>query len=563
MKKNLLLFLVGFTALTLSAQSYTPETFRKWGDECYAATEKFLRVPGVYSYEETIRGHLSRATCWPLGVQLKGLIWGGYIEQAELTYAYFHYNYFRNANGIDGYDAVYRNPHADRYYDDNAWIAKLLMDLYLATDKDPLYLERAKMVVKFCMSGESVVGGIHWHESESDPSSDLYYTWSIIGTAPTFVANLKIYQATGEEQYLTDGKRLYDFAKSEGWGIGGGYRGYENAVIMQGALLLYEITGEKSYLDDVYQLAYSMESIYISWSDHVLHEVGKWGGHDMADAYIDLYNFDKNPHWLGIIAGYLAHIYNYCKDENGFYPEGWDDYSWKNEPMENGKRIYGLIENASAMSAFYRLASTPVEGINEKEPVAIFKHKAYNRQIDGEWNEDGIEVGIEGWSIGLTPGKYTSDDLFKRGMCTNRFVFEKELSSMIIADGYRVTLYSKGDFTGSSKTFTASTPYVGAAWDNRAMSIIVEKEGGQGSIADESSNLSPYVYPTIFSDEINIKNLTETVSVTLSDLSAKKWVSTPVSTSEISIPGGFLPSGAYILKIMGQNNTYVSKLMKR
>lgn len=555
-----------FVILTL-AQPYSGETFKKWGDECYAATEKYLRVAGVYSYEETRRGHQSRATCWPLGVQLKALIWGGYIEQAEYTYAYFHNNYFRRYNGIDGYDAVYRNPHADRYYDDNAWIAKVLMDLYHAVDnpqKKELYLDRAKMTIAFCMSGESVVGGLHWHESESNPNSELYNSWSVISTAPTAVANLKVYQVTNEEKYLYDGTRLYEFIKEQGFhGIGGGFRGYENAVVMQAALLLHQITGEQTYLDDVYQMAYSMESIYISWNDHVLHEVGKWGGHDMTDAYVDLYNFDKNPRWLGIVAGYLVHIHDYIKDENNFYPENWDDQMWKTQPMVNGSRIYGLNEEASAMSAFYRLAATPVDGIKEKEPVALFKHRSYNRVTDGQPDENGTEVGIEGWAIGLFPGRYTSEDLRKRGMCNNLFKLEKELSSIIIAEGYKVTIYSKDNFTGVSKSYTESTPYLGATWDNRAASIIIEKIGESSNNKVVNNNPAPAIYATYFSKEIQINNMIGHSYVDLFDYYGKQHISLSTTDSSISLPATDLPVGIYILKINANNNIHIKKIVKQ
>lgn len=562
MKRNILLVITTIFMFAASAQSYTPETFKQWGDECYQVTEDSLRVSGVYSYEETIRGHQSRATCWPLGVQLKALIWGGRISQAENTYDFFHRNYFNTANGIDGYDAVYKNSNVDRYYDDNAWIAKLLVDLYIATNKKEIYLERAKMVINFCMSGESPVGGLHWHESESSPSHENYYTWSIISTIPTALACLKVYRETGEEQYLTDGKRLYDFVREQGFhGIGGGYRGYENAVVMQSALLLYQITNDESYLDDAYQMAYSMESVYISWSDHVLHEVGKWGGHDMADAYIDLYNFDNNPRWLGIVAGYLVHIYNNIKDEDGFYPEEWDSQDWKFEPKVNGSRIYGLIEQASATSSFYRLASTPITGIKEKEPVAIFKHNYYNKKnAVGQWDENGTEVGIDGWSIGLLPGRYTSEDLRKRGMCTNRFVLEKELSSMIIEDGYRVMLYSQDNFTGTIRAFTVSTPTMGTLWDNRAASIIVEKIG-ESSIDEVNNELLPQVYPTVFSEEISIENLMIPTQIKIVDSFGRQLFELIATDSELSISLGFLSNGIYFLS-MTNDNQHVTKIIK-
>ncbi|MCS3284755.1 hypothetical protein NXV73_23875 [Bacteroides salyersiae] len=64
-----------------------------------------------------------------------------------------------------------------------------------------------------------------------------------------------------------------------------------------------------------------MESHYIDWKTHRLNETGQWGGHDMTDAYVELYKIDQNPKWLNLAAGYAVYLHDNCKDELGFYPE--------------------------------------------------------------------------------------------------------------------------------------------------------------------------------------------------------------------------------------------------
>jgi hypothetical protein len=49
------------------------------------------------------------------------------------------------------------------------------------------------------------------------------------------------------------------------------------------------------------------------------------------------------------------------------------------------------------------------------------------------------------------------------------------VSSVKLDPGYKVTLYDHGDFSGASKTFTASAEYVGDDFENKTSSIVVEK----------------------------------------------------------------------------------------
>ena len=134
-------------------------------------------------------------------------------------------------------------------------MVKDLLDLYAVTQNSD-YLTRATVVMKFCLSGELPTGGIQLNEN---PNHEKHGKWVTCATAPTAVCCLRLYQITNQQKYLNDGIRLYKFMKNDaGWGIGAGYRGYENAVVMQASMLLYTITGEQEYLDDAYRLAYGV-----------------------------------------------------------------------------------------------------------------------------------------------------------------------------------------------------------------------------------------------------------------------------------------------------------------
>lgn len=306
MRNHLVHALTTFLLLIpVGVHAQSGSTFKTWGDETLSAITRDYGIAGSSLLRETMNAP-NIAFNWPQGVQLHALIAARKIPEARALADEMHQKYWCNYSGRWGYNAN-ANTCGDRYYDDNAWIAKALMDLYALTN-DAKFLNRAKEVIAFSMSGangsgDSPNGGIKWQENRAGHC--------LCATAPTMVANLQIYQATGEARYLNDGRRLYEWVRANAFGLGGGYRGYENAVITQAALRLYQITGEQKYYTDAKHMGLAMETVYIDWATHALHETGQWGGHDMSAAYVELYNQDKDINWLNIASGFLSLPKNY------------------------------------------------------------------------------------------------------------------------------------------------------------------------------------------------------------------------------------------------------------
>jgi hypothetical protein len=416
------------------------DQFAAWGLETLAAIERdFKKADGLY------REHVgSDATSfnWPAGIQLHALIAAGKLADAQAFAARMHDVYWCNVNGRWAYNAA-AGGCGDRYYDDNAWVAKALMELHEKTGT-AAYLEHAKEVLAFSMSGENPPsaepgGGIRWHEGDTSGQC-------LCATAPTMVANLMIRRAGGAESYLTDAKRLYAWIKANRFGYGPGYRGYENAVILQGALLLWRLTGDGTYLDDAHHIALAMESTYLDWESHALRETGQWGGHDMTNAYVDLYEADHDVTWLNLVAGYLKFLHDRCKDAQGRYPETWIDAGVAGPPS--------LLFQASAARAFARMGNSPGGSPKAKDPVALFK----------DCNYGGVT------RAGLLIGRYRAADLQYRGLA------DRDLSSLRVQPGYKVTLYKEDDFAGESLVRTADDGcLVAAGWNDVVRSLVVER----------------------------------------------------------------------------------------
>jgi hypothetical protein len=456
--KKILLCAALVVCAKLSAES--PQTFRDWGEELLTVIDgAFVYSSNSALYSETMGGHAAYA--WATGVQLKALIYAGYNDnkkkqRAIRNFSIFDQNYLCKLNDYQAYNASYRG-NGDRYYDDNAWIAKDLMELYNLT-KNQLYIDKAKMVLKFILeTGKCPNGGIRFHENQSDPGHKDYDTYAVFATAPAAITCLKIYEITKEEYYFDEGKTLYEDTKKRGWKIGPGSRGYENAVVMQTAIMLYKITGEEQYLRDAQNIGYAMEAHYINWDSHCLNEVSKWGGHDMTDAYVNMYEIDNDPDWLNIAAGYLTFIRENCQNADGFYPNSWNDTDKTTEREE-------LLIQASAASAFMKMSLSPGGVTKEYEPVAVYKEARYN--------DNGTKGGS--WSKGLHLGRYTQDDLFFNGITSTRFLFEPAIASIKVADGYKVTLFTGPNCNGVKKEITKNTETLTGGWSKITKSLIIE-----------------------------------------------------------------------------------------
>lgn len=101
--------------------------------------------------------------------------------------------------------------------------------------------------------------------------------------------------------------------------------------------------------------------------------------------------------------------------------EGYCSATWNNA---SGSVTDDRIELASAATAFWILAHT--HGGTAPDCFAIiFEHCDYG-----------------GWSLGLSKGDYTTDDLRRFGIPDN------VISSLIVADESVLTLYGSDHFTG-------------------------------------------------------------------------------------------------------------------
>ncbi len=351
-----------------SAGQVEPPLFQEWGMETLEQIDHDLRKTGSSLFAEyaNTSGYQSQtAYIWPQGIQFHALNNaaavnpGAYLGKVIGFTGELHSQYWSYKNGLWGYDSSVSG--GTRFYDDNAWLAMAYMKLYELTG-DNLYVQRAQDTMVFVMSGENSPpqSGIAWDEG-SDGTS-------VCATAPAIVANLLLYKATSVQHYLDDALRLYNWITNANIGIqdaatglyhqgcdenlnvNWGYRGYQTAVPLRACLLFYEILGDSAYLIEAQRLAKSMENHWVNRYG-AFTETGQWGGFDMVEAYVDLYNVDSNDYWLSLVRGALYFLHRYSRDPNGRYPEDWDTF------QSGSIETFHLLYQAPAATAYWKAAS--------------------------------------------------------------------------------------------------------------------------------------------------------------------------------------------------------------
>ena len=424
---SMIAYMLLFAVSALQAEMITGETFEQWGKETLSVIEStFGRSDGLYGHKVNENW---ADFAWGQGIMFGANVAAAkidpsYIPKAEKQALEIYSTYRCYYKGYWGLNASRYNC-GDRYYDDNAWIAYASLEMHdILKDSDGYhdeYLDWAREILIFCMSGENSPdstpdGGISWHENKEKVAS-------VCATAPTIVSNLLVYKYTGIQSYLDDGLRLYNWLinsnlRYDRWIFhenNEGPLGYQTSVIAKAAVLLFEFTGEEEFLLQAQTMASSMEGEFINPYTGALNQHGKWGGHDMTNAYVDLYHVDGNTYWLDVAARYLEFLYINCIDpESGLYPEVWNNTT-------SGDYSAGLIDTASVARSFLTMALT--EGgrtLNNTFASNLIGHWTFDEQ-SGTTAADG---GVGGSDGTLSGSSFSFDNSSVAGIRGNALYFD-------------------------------------------------------------------------------------------------------------------------------------------
>lgn len=236
----------------------------------------------------------------------------------------------------------------DRFYDDNQWIGIALMDAWKVNKKQE-YLDVSKSIYDFMMTAYDTVGGGGLYWEEGDPSKNT------CSNGPGVLLALQLYKATGEKPFLDTALQIYNWVnknlKDESglyWDNVGFPSGkvdtirysYNTGTMLQSAVYLYEITGEKQYLEQAQKSAKSAADYF--YGNPKLRDAF-WFNAVLLRGYQHLLQHDKN---LDYINAFKKCIDNEMKEkqlESGLFAN-------KNK-TENLVNQAGMLEILNRLSA--------------------------------------------------------------------------------------------------------------------------------------------------------------------------------------------------------------------
>jgi Glycosyl hydrolase family 76 len=248
-----------------------------------------------------------------------------------------------------GYEAyIVSKGGDDRFYDDNQWIGIAYMDAYNRT-KNEFFLKKSEEIYRFMMTGFNTRGGggLYWKEHDST-------TKNTCSNGPGILLALQLYKNTKQQNYLDTALLLYQWTNRQLLAAEGVYYDhikfpsltidkrfytYNTGTMLESNVLLFEITGNKNYLQEAKRLAIaSLKQFYKNkrFPNHY------WFNAVLLRGYLALYRHDENKHFINAMIADGERIWNKERDANNLIGE---------------KQRKELIAQAAMIEIYARLAA--------------------------------------------------------------------------------------------------------------------------------------------------------------------------------------------------------------
>lgn len=333
-----------------------------------AAIDRDLRIEGTDSYYENqdrtqvsfIWGNIFLEYAYAEGAGLRADEWGGALTDC---YRNLERHWSADYRGIAGYATLpVGDGVPDRFYDENGWMAIGLARACELTG-NAVYLDKARAALAFTMSGEDDVlgGGIYFQEtfSQYEPQKNT------ICSAVAILASVKLYELTGEKNYLDDALRLeswtarnlldasdnllWDAKFVEDGSVNTQKWSYNAGFMVRGWLALYRATDDKKYLEQAKATLSSAEARWFNPINGALGDPGYFA-FSLVDAWFDLYDLKRDKTVLAKALQAIEFIYGSLCDANGRYPEYWS------EPLGEPVTRYDLRTQSCVAYLYMRAA---------------------------------------------------------------------------------------------------------------------------------------------------------------------------------------------------------------
>lgn len=235
----------------------------------------------------------------------------------------------------------------DRFYDDNQWIGIAVMDAW-ESEKKEAYLSIGKDIYHFMMTGYDTAGGggLYWEEGKP--------TKNTCSNGPGIILALQLYKATHQKAFLDTALLLYGWTTQhlrspEGlyWDnvhipsmkVDSARYSYNTGTMLQAGLYLYEITGNKQYLQQARESAKAALQFFYS---NTLLKDDYWFNAVLLRAYQHLLQHDKDKTYINAFAACIRHEISTRQRKDGLF-------------KKKGKTV-NLVNQAGMLEILNRLA---------------------------------------------------------------------------------------------------------------------------------------------------------------------------------------------------------------
>jgi len=350
--------------------------------------EFYNKDNGLYAEQIDATGQFLQSTSylWPASHMLRALKNAWILNPDKYKALFFNYlnamEYYKSTHdGYTGYGVLPGNS-GERFYDDNGLLIIQFGTIYDRT-QDNATLESLKIAYNFNNDVHDNQWGLP--QSETQLGYGMFYSMAVNQTS---YGAAKLYQITKESQYLNDALVYYNnqnntsfkikdaatnlfnqssYFKNGVWSLsgtvngalqnGGGYRAYQTTVVIQNAILLYQITKDVKYLNDAITMTNSCLNFWYR-KDAGLNENSFWGGDDLIDSLLDLYKETSDNKWLSAAENIMNFLSLNNRDLRGYYASDYDDSKgdWNLHRTNLNPSQVLLMGQAAAASSFLNVA---------------------------------------------------------------------------------------------------------------------------------------------------------------------------------------------------------------
>jgi len=374
--------------------------------------EFYNKNNGLYAESIDAESQFVQATSfvWPASHMLRALKNAWRLNPGKYEEMLFNYldaidQYKVTKSGRTGYAVLPAND-GTRFYDDNGQLVMQFCGVYDLTE-DNTTLNKLKIAYEFNNGIRDAKYAIPQHEDQL--GNGMLFSMSVNYTS---YAAAKLYEVTNETSYLEEALAYYELEndlsvkiKDSGtklfnqasyfqngtWSLngivngetlrGGGYRAYQTTVVIQNAILLYQITKEQKYLDDAHEMMNSCINMWYK-PGQGLSEISFWGGDDMIDALLDLYQETAETEFLTIASDIMDFLSANNRDTRGYYAGDYDDATgkWNLYRSNRNPSQIDLMGQAAAASSFLNVAFN-IENVATETKLVVTPEKISNIKV--------------------------------------------------------------------------------------------------------------------------------------------------------------------------------------